>query len=796
MFCTPCQDYWHRYVATCDNPPAPDGTKWKPRTAVLHPSLRSLKDSSDRRCHLCRVLWHCVFEEERSKLLGLGSTVRVELLVQIDQIAEGKPSLAMRMGLEDGKEVFGTRMVATFAGSAESANVLKECADLPNGSTGASASFRMASYWLNDCLANHKECRKQGSDFLPTRLIDVGSDVKEPSLAETADLKLEERDRAYVALSHCWGKKRFLTTTLENISDHYDQIRFITLTKTFQDVVIAARQMGVRFVWIDSLCIIQNSREDWLRESVQMNEIYRRALFTIAPAHANSGAAGCFVKRDGLLQFPLELPPRKSRDDPPKTLFMPTPRLGLVPCADAPLYGRAWVLQEQILSPRLLFYDGSQLRWECLSSYGSEGSPHGGSSRQIGFMQSVRSGIMDSRADFFDYPAVADINGKLWQHHHFLKVVMDFTHRAMTNITDRLIAIAGIAGAIQQRTTNEYLAGLWRDQLPYGLLWSVPFMHEYTAPYAGRMFTIPIGTRHETPLAPSWSWASVTLPVVYLVPAIAWMRSICKILSAEVEGTPAQQTGSITLEAHARQGFVRSIYPSWTREAIQKSSHYALAHDDTDLLFDGGIIDNPNMYFAASFGEPKSTGKPTFSPIPGTFRADELLSPSIPLTFIAIAIRNSGERDSVREDDPTEVFTLALVPNSKSVTGQSGEDTAEFKRVGYAVWSACSWFGFDCFKEQERGSGSKSRAAKMPEKRHHWIVIWWDWMLGAFGGGSRHDTDTRTKVRRSKGCLPTPSLAAGKGIHEHPIVCDGEGFPNPSAYDGNVAVQKLRVKIV
>ncbi|KAK3938227.1 heterokaryon incompatibility, partial [Diplogelasinospora grovesii] len=100
-----------------------------------------------------------------------------------------------------------------------------------------------------------------------------------------------------VALSHCWCKHRLLTTRKENISEHCKEIQFASLPETFQDAVTVTRTLGVQYLWIDSLCIIQDDPDDWRRGSVQMGSIYRDAAITIAASGAKDGTEGCFMPR-------------------------------------------------------------------------------------------------------------------------------------------------------------------------------------------------------------------------------------------------------------------------------------------------------------------------------------------------------------------------------------------------------------------------------------------------------------------------------------------------------------------
>lgn len=137
-------------------------------------------------------------------------------------------------------------------------------------------NFSWLSGVLEKCLTSHGGCTLGDPDSrlvvevpqrLPTRVLDVGP------TDGSIDVKLVETGRRpdkYVALSHCWGKKQIITTTTDNIDEHKVAIDFRELSKTFQDAVIVTRKLSMRYLWIDSLCIIQNSGDDWAKESSYM----------------------------------------------------------------------------------------------------------------------------------------------------------------------------------------------------------------------------------------------------------------------------------------------------------------------------------------------------------------------------------------------------------------------------------------------------------------------------------------------------------------------------------------------
>jgi hypothetical protein len=133
-------------------------------------------------------------------------------------------------------------------------------------------------------------CRAAKST-LPTRVVYVGDGSREPYLYETS-----REDALYTALSHCWGGKKniHLTTKTADLEIRGESIPISTLPKTFADAVLLTRKLGIKYIWIDSLCIIQDDAEDWVRESARMAEVYQNAALTISADGAADGSQGLF----------------------------------------------------------------------------------------------------------------------------------------------------------------------------------------------------------------------------------------------------------------------------------------------------------------------------------------------------------------------------------------------------------------------------------------------------------------------------------------------------------------------
>jgi hypothetical protein len=272
---------------------------------------------------------------------------------------------------------------------------------------GHTIGLQRLSNWLEDCDNGH-QCRPPGKlTRLPTRVLQVLAGSQLVKLYET-----NGKTGKYLALSHSWGKSHRITTTRANLESHKAGIRISDLPKTFQEALLLARHLEIPFVWIDSLCIIQDSAQDWEHEASMMGEVYANAYLTISASASADDSTGIFVpeeacslnvsadsraggracspnvtprialkknsnggwsarfdclniwgmvdlsngpRRGGRLYFTPEWMPSSIISQPERYLIgeFGTP---YDPIAAEPLSKRGWTLQERLLSPRIIHY--------------------------------------------------------------------------------------------------------------------------------------------------------------------------------------------------------------------------------------------------------------------------------------------------------------------------------------------------------------------------------------------------------------------------------------------------------
>ncbi|KAK7977124.1 hypothetical protein PG996_003195 [Apiospora saccharicola] len=187
----------------------------------------------------------------------------------------------------------------------------------------------------------------------------------------TPTVKLEEAfvnpNGQYITLSHCWGSHQTLVTTTGTIHERRRGILWKYIPKTYQDSIEICLELGTQYLWIDSVCIMQDDREDWQIESTRMADIYENSYITIAATKAKNGDAGLFSEtRSSFAAQPL---PKQPSDTASSTAYIRQKIRHDIgqghPVADrAPLLSRGWVFQERLLAPKVLHFCDVELVWE------------------------------------------------------------------------------------------------------------------------------------------------------------------------------------------------------------------------------------------------------------------------------------------------------------------------------------------------------------------------------------------------------------------------------------------------
>lgn len=376
-----------------------------------------------------------------------------------------------------------------------------------NPNVASPAAFEKAKGWVHDCLENHEQCPKAHKTPLPTRVLDL-SDLNNIRLHVT-----NGQVGTYVALSYCWGNTINLTTTQDTLSSRIQGTPISEFPHTLRDAILVARRLGYQYLWIDALCIIQDSHNDKNNEISKMRHIFQSAHLTIIAASAATSRTGFLHKRAPPRTPDLQLPyPCPDGSEGTMQLYE---RLGdsvnpvqYDPSLD-PASARAWTLEERLLSPRRLIYTSTHLRYLCETAELADGGSAADRSYQghiySGPPQYYRSDRLP-RALQLSTDATppssptSDPNDDAWKAWH--AILSDYTSRALTHPSDKLRALSGISSLYSLRTGDTYHAGLWNAHLVTDLLWQVNI-----SPPIGKQAAL--SSRPASYRGPSWSWASV-----------------------------------------------------------------------------------------------------------------------------------------------------------------------------------------------------------------------------------------------------------------------------------------------
>ncbi|KAH6886852.1 heterokaryon incompatibility protein-domain-containing protein [Thelonectria olida] len=641
------------------------------------PNLPALQASATTGCQGCCLFLHAI-ESSASEHAGkyaLGRTWSMEERVHLSSTKFGWQ--VVRVGWKEAGH-FRTYAIPSEWRSERP----------PDSATGEDASAylsyesQLIQRWSKLCLADHQSCSR-GTGFLPTRLIDVGT-AAEPKLSLVSSAKIGHAGNLYLALSHCWGLAMPASgkTTSQTLEAHESSISMGDLPPTFQDFIEIARRLKVRYVWIDSLCIIQNSRQDWEKEAAQMASVYSNAYLTISASGSADGRGGCRVADNVRSCGPVDIECQSnsassSREDS-ITVFRLWSRdtypIGQILGSD-PLTKRGWTLQERELSPRVVHYSKDTIRWECCELRATIEFPWGDfGSFDVG---RLFDGGSSSRPTQIGLPIndSKPIDEVTKQRLSWFELVDRYTSRSLTKQTDILPAFSGIARSIAESTSDEYYAGLWRSYFAHCLLWASKW-------HVSRPFTTH--SRPSNYLAPSWSWASVKGPVQYL----SWINGYWHSFNTNPDPAYAPKLIDVSLQTSLDPyGMVKSgalRIQGRVAMAFSKQETYATPKDHLAVTFTPGPQDRLTLYGPSATGTLEEVGEIRYD-VPLCYHCAPVGSMRL---FWLLCCMNSEKS----ADGKMRTFAIAL-------QGEDCDDThmlsttipTRFRRVGIA-WGIDSSF--------------------------------------------------------------------------------------------------------
>ncbi|KAM0549519.1 hypothetical protein ACHAPJ_009335 [Fusarium lateritium] len=363
---------------------------------------------------------------------------------------------------------------------------------------GIEDAVTLAKEWMLKCSNSHTKCNKplqteQPLKTLPTRVIDVGSEdgTSPPKIYIP---RQPAQDMEYAALSYAWGSgQTFAKITTSNLDEMATCLPWDKLAKTAQDAIFFTRKLGIRYLWVDALCILQSEgpddtihKADWAHEAARFGQYYQNALLTIAATGADSSDKGLFLERPAL-EF-----------DPEPVTFRQTSLLGRIrestirklsplrqlDIPNAALLTRGWAIQERVLSRRILHFAANCIMWECYEGQAIETDPstltpyYGWENHLLAVRDAQDEDMKRTIDDWYDF-------------------IEEYSRTYFSFNSDRLPALSGIAASIQDRFPQKYIAGIWESAIPEGLAWMAHGEND-----------VDTESLHAGLSIPSWCWAA------------------------------------------------------------------------------------------------------------------------------------------------------------------------------------------------------------------------------------------------------------------------------------------------
>ncbi|KAL7623310.1 hypothetical protein AAE478_006991 [Parahypoxylon ruwenzoriense] len=522
----------------------------------LYPEFPGLLSSAEAGCHLCRLLQR-EFSDQAYLSMETGNALevwatpnpswdqRVKISVKFSFLPfnpvspadnfhyhlEGSPPqyngvvtsmrvdykpVASRLRGKDGAPWNGAEFEFSLFDSPDLlATTFDRRRKVPSASSLSNENVGVMQRWIDDCKHNHNDCLTPPEPWVPTRLLEINYDAREIKLrlVETSSPPIP-KETPFVALSHMWGglySKPPLRTVGSNYEQLKEKISGEDLPQTFLDSALVCYRLDIRYLWIDSLCIIQDSVEDWRHEAALMHKVYRHAIVTIVATSATSSHDG-FLKRNidtipaMKIAYSIDHPGRSTVAKKRDSQYMivcryenPQENYRMFAVSGSKWNTRGWTMQERSLSTRSIHFCRNRIFYECRSCLRAEDNEPPQESDLI-------NSVLWPRRPGMSFPELYE---------HWQLFLAEYCQRDLTVPTDKLPAIQSVAAEITAVTGSKYIAhaGMWRHNLRSEILWYPSSFGSIARPRQWR--------------APSWSWASVEGNVVF------WQRSF-----RNIQGSP------------------------------------------------------------------------------------------------------------------------------------------------------------------------------------------------------------------------------------------------------------------
>ncbi|CAF3443463.1 unnamed protein product [Fusarium graminearum] len=545
---------------------------------VLHSEslLSVFRSGTSRHCYLCHQLWGKIIKMYPNLVPDMYANYRIECCWTTNRNADKEtkmwmvmynPSMrklpiynyqhVLRLGLWSRK--YFAKYFEKSIGNGDVPVADEGFGETKNGHTKDNGNAKaLALLWMARCMQNadgqHYICNRRDEDYLPTRLLDVKQALQSKVVRLVCLSKDKEvfKGTEYASLSHCWGahgakeNPKLLTTNIE--SRQAEGLNWENLPKTFQDAFEIASWLGLDWVWIDSMCIIQDSQSDWKAEASVMDKVYMNAKVNISADKGQDSRSGCFAERQDVDITPLHFEATKLDEE-----WMVTTESSFGWMESAPSLSRAWINRERQLSRRILHFTDKEMVWECCgigkACFASETMPFGSPFKKVFNGQTkFQVQIADAIDTKLRRREQKDKLHTLWN-----ATCQDLSNKSVTYASDLPIILSSLAREFHSLFNgDEYACGLWRSTMAESLTWWIP------------------GTKpeYEGYIAPSWSWLSAACPVELYHPghqqhkrAVVDILYICRAYESRLDTGFGKHTVGTFMGVN---GFLRKLHFYYT----------------------------------------------------------------------------------------------------------------------------------------------------------------------------------------------------------------------------------------
>ncbi|KAI8955493.1 heterokaryon incompatibility protein-domain-containing protein [Xylaria longipes] len=504
----------------------------------------------------------------------------------------------LTIGVIIGDELDGTEISTQFLSDLFGPNTTVDSIlfrDL-DGNTGSKHTLRIAANWLARCKTQHIHCSaalESHPKNLPSRVIDVTS--ARPRVIETGGV-----EGRWAALSYCWGSDTSFMLNETTRAQLFEGFQPEAAPATIRDAILITRELGMPYLWVDAVCIRQDSREDWEREAPRMMHVYAQAELVIAATDAVDVGAGIFRERKVEPMIPI---PWMTTSDEIKSgreqyvhLRLSSSNINSGITTESRWGGRGWTMQEAFLAGRLLTFSHAGLTWQCQQLTEEEDGSYVVGLPDVDedefmhrpsalFMSKywrhlmTASAIKSSNGDKGSSPGPSVPDGMYSDPYSMWYVTLaHYSSRYLSHASDRLHALSGLADLFREVTGDKYVVGLWKGDLLRGLIWTYhpSRIQEGIDRFASDELPL-YDPLTKTNAGPSWSWTSLEGRIYepedgYRGHFERVPGNRTRVLDVEVDlGVTNQLPGRLTIQAP---------FVAWPMEDINRSEGVELKEVD------------------------------------------------------------------------------------------------------------------------------------------------------------------------------------------------------------------------